>query len=126
MRWYIPFIAGIAALGLSACVVVPTGVPTSGNTGPTLTQQVAGQSFVNVQTGQALFLFSDGSYTVQANGQQSYGTWRAIDATASMCFTGPVASYARGACIPIRYDGDYLTLFNASQTQAMEAWEVSS
>ncbi|ABD53265.1 hypothetical protein Jann_0348 [Jannaschia sp. CCS1] len=118
------------ALLLSAgCVAVPVG-PQAGGPAPTtpsagsLAGSVAGQAFVNPQTGQALNLWSDGTYTVSTGNQQSFGTWRTVEPSVQMCFTGPVAAYANGACIPVRYDGDFLTLFNASRSQAMEAWAV--
>lgn len=123
----------LAALSVSACVIVDplpvtgpsvNGVPTVAPS-VTLASQLGGRAFVNIQTGETLNLWSDGSYTVGLlNGGQAFGTWRAPIDTATMCFTGPVAAYARGACIPIRYDGDYLSLFDASQRQEMEAYAV--
>lgn len=120
----------IAALAMTACVVVPvpgTSPQTTGGplqvSGPTLRSALAGRAFLSLTTGATMNLWSDGTYTVEQGGNQFFGTWRTVEERSQMCFTGAVADYARGNCIPIRWDGDFLTLFDASQTRAMETFQ---
>ncbi|MEJ6391161.1 hypothetical protein [Gymnodinialimonas ulvae] len=124
----ISFVAAAAlALLASGCVAVPIGPVTSGGggTSSSLASVVGGgQAYVNTQTGQRLNLWSDGGYTMTTGGQQSFGTWRTVENPVSMCFTGPVAAYAGGACVRVRYDGDFLELYDVSGSFVAESWAV--
>lgn len=125
--------AALAAMSLltAGCVVVPVGAPTgdpsvvAAPSGALANSVGGGQSYVNVQTGQTLNLWSDGTYTASFGNQQSFGTWRTIESSVSMCFTGPVAAYANGACVRVRYDGDFLELFDVGGSFGVESWAVN-
>ncbi|WP_224816780.1 hypothetical protein [Hasllibacter sp. MH4015] len=126
-------LTALAALSLLAagCVAVPVG-PQGGGTGsvtaPTgaLASAVGGgRAYVNTQTGQTLNLWSDGSYTMSSGNQQSFGTWSTVESSVAMCFTGPVAAYAGGACVPVRFDGDFLELYDTLGEFVQESWAVN-
>lgn len=132
MRIHTVLLAATAAVGLSACVVVPvpgtspatSSQPTSSQF-PTLRDRLAGQAFVSLRTGSRLNFWSDGTYTVSApNNQQAFGSWRANEGSVELCFTGNVAPYTNTGCIPIRYDGDFLTFFDATRTRELEVWQA--
>ena len=137
MRLHSVSLVVATALGLSACVIVDplpvtgpsvNGVPTAVPTAPTnsLASVVGGgRAYVNTKTGQRMNLWSDGTYTVSFGNQQSFGTWRSVELPVSMCFTGPVAAYAGGACVRVRFDGDFLELYDLSGSFAVEAWAVA-
>lgn len=82
-----------AALALSGCFVVPVTGPTTTTTpisGPSVTpslrNQLAGRSLVD--SGHEVYLWSDGSLTLEGGRQQFFGSWTASGNTLSTTIIG--------------------------------------